>query len=99
MTRARTAVEGWEDGSEDEDTLTGDLGATLRTRRSTVTANGQTWVWRVRYKKFRGRGHRALERATGADGIFQIEVTTGDQKHFKGVLFQAKKVGTTDGRL
>ena len=99
MARATTAVEGWEDGSDDEDTLTGDLGATLRTRPSIVTSNGETWMWRVRYKKFRGRGPGALERPTGADGIFQIEVTRGDEKHFKGLLFQAKKAGTTDGRL
>jgi len=97
---ARNAVSGWDDASEDEDTLTGDFGALLRIEWSRpIAADGETWRWRVRYKKFRGRGGGALERETGADGIFQIEVTRGDEKAFKGLLFQAKKLGGSNGRL
>ena len=98
--RAKAAAEGWEDGSDEEDTLTGDLGATLRTSWSPpLFVNGTAWRWRVRYKKFRGRGRGAFEKESGADGIFQIEVTIGSGKHFKGLLFQAKKAGSLDGGL
>ena len=97
---ARRAREGWEDGSDDEDTLTGDFGAMLRTPwTSPIVVSGEIWSWRVRYKKFRGRGRGAFERRSGADGIFQIEVTRGDLKDFKGLLFQAKKAGSPDGQL
>jgi len=100
LSRARAAVDGWEDGSDDEDTLTGDLGATFRTASSLVVlANGAAWSWRVRYKKFRGRGGGAFETVSGADGILQVEVTRGPEKQFKGLLFQAKKVTARDGQL
>lgn len=98
--RATKAPEGWEGGSDDEDSLTGDLGGMLRTEWSPLLQdNGDSWRWRVRYKKFRGRGPRAFEKQSGADGIFQIEVSRGLEKHFKGLLFQAKKVGNLDGEL
>ncbi|OGQ81379.1 MAG: hypothetical protein A3F90_12970 [Deltaproteobacteria bacterium RIFCSPLOWO2_12_FULL_60_19] len=98
--RAREAAAGWEGGSDEEDTLTGDLGATLRTDWSQLPpADGYLWRWRVRYKKFRGRGQGAFEKTSGADGILQIEITRGSEKHFKGVLFQAKKVGRLNGDL
>ena len=98
--RARKATDGWEGGSDEEDTLTGDLGGTLRTDWSPVLReNGAAWRWRVSYKKFRGRGPGAFEKESGADGIFQIEVSRGLEKYFKGLLFQAKKVGNLDGEL
>lgn len=92
--QSRRAKGGWESGSEEEDTLTGDIGAYLRrgwTRR--VLADGALWRWRATYKKFRGRGRDALENKIGADGIVQVEVRRdGDPVvAAKGVLFQAKK--------
>ena len=91
---ARGAESGWESAAEDEDTLTGDIGAHLRrdwTRR--VRADGGLWRWRVTYKKFRGRGRDALENKIGADGIVQVEVRRDRDPVVatKGVLFQAKK--------
>ena len=56
-----------------------------------INVNGQVWMWRVSYKKFRGRGSSAFEKKYGADGIIQVEVTLRGQTFFKGVLFQAKK--------
>jgi hypothetical protein len=98
--RAQQAPEGWESGSDEEDTLTGDLGATLRTPRArTVITNGEKWSWRMTYKKFRGRGDHADEKKMGADGILQIEVTRGSEVRFKGLLFQAKKAGRFNGNL
>lgn len=92
--QGRRAADGWESAAEEEDTLTGDIGAHLRrgwTRR--VRAAEARWRWRVTYKKFRGRGTDALENKIGADGIVQVEVRRdGDPVvDAKGVLFQAKK--------
>lgn len=97
---AEEAAGGWTAGSDEEDTLTGDLGANLRTDWSNPirTTNG-FWSWRIRYKKFRGRGRGAYEKGSGADGIVQVEATDGQATHIKGLLFQAKKVGRLDGRL
>lgn len=98
--RARRAQEGWEGGSDDEDTLTGELGATFRTAWSaSIRINGDMWSWRMSYKKFRGHGPGAFEKESGADGIMQVEVTLGSKVQFKGLLFQAKKIGQLDGNL
>jgi hypothetical protein len=89
---ADTAASGWESNNSEEDSLTGDLGCLLRTGHDAVIiVNHQAWRWRIRYKKFRGRGPDAFERKSGADGIVQVEVTLRDETFFKGVLFQAKK--------
>ncbi|TBO44472.1 hypothetical protein [Pedobacter kyonggii] len=56
------ALEGYESANEEEDTLTGDLGATLRIRNQKVevkeaqAGNQGTWNWSINYHKFRGRG-------------------------------------------
>jgi hypothetical protein len=90
--RTKRAEEGWEEASEDEDTVTGDLCGNLRRDwTSAIPVNGGLWSWRIRYKKFRGRGNRAFEKFSGADGIFHVEVNTGDVIVSKGILFQAKK--------
>lgn len=84
---------GWDAGNDEEDTLTGDLGATLRRTWSVpVSIDGHEWRWQVTYKKFRGRGPGAFEKYRGADGIFQIEIENIETSEFirKGMLFQAK---------
>jgi hypothetical protein len=92
--RTKHAEGGWEAGSDDEDTLTGDLGGSLRTAgwRKTRDVDDE-WEWRVSYKKFRGHGQGALEKTIGADGIVQVEVRPAMAGEIvtKGVLFQAKK--------
>lgn len=92
--RTTHAEEGWAAGSDEEDTLTGDFGGSLRTAWAEHDEKGTHWQWRITYKKFRGRGAGALEKETGADGIFQIEVYPDDDGLVvtKGIIFQAKKV-------
>jgi hypothetical protein len=91
-TVGEVALSGWESNKDEEDSLTGDLGRLLSTRSHIVfNVNGQQWRWRVRYKKFRGRGPDAFEGTNGADGIIQVEATVGSVTFFKGILFQAKK--------
>jgi hypothetical protein len=88
------AERGWHAGEEDEDTLTGDFGGSLRTDGWITTgANGGSWAWQISYKKFRGGGPNAPEKSLGADGVFQIEVRVNDTSIlvFKAILFQAKK--------
>lgn len=88
------AEKGWDAGADEEDTLTGDLGGSLRTDGWIESSKSdESWYWRIHYKKFRGRGDDAPEKETGADGIFQIEAHPGDDTLIvsKGVLFQAKK--------
>jgi hypothetical protein len=91
------AEQGWEAGSDEEDTLTGDLGASLRRPWQDVfdPDSREVWRWRVSYKKFRSKGKSADEKLFGADGIFEIAVLdqrTGT-RYVKGLLFQAKKKG------
>lgn len=87
------AEDGWEAGSDEEDTLTGDLGSALRHKETSVQIGMQKWVWKVTYKKFRSKGAKAEETALGADGLFQVEVEDEDTGYSqsKGLLFQAKK--------
>ena len=96
-----SAEHGWTAGNEEEDTLTGDLGRSLRIGWSEIMVDGdERWRWQLTYKKFRGRGAGATEKIIGADGIFQIEVedTVTGKIYNKGLLFQAKKVGAKDRR-
>jgi hypothetical protein len=74
--RARAAKVGWKSAPTSEDTLTGDLGASLRTDWSDrVEAEGYFWRWRVTYRKL-GAGNQksSEEKPTGSDGVFQVEV-------------------------
>src|SRR5437660_420339 len=102
LTTAR-AVDGYLSASEDEDVLTGSLGASLRanTQKVLVTQdeiNG-TWTWSIGYYKFRGRGKNATEKLTGADGIFELIVTGPARSQKKSLLFQAKNNWTNDIHL
>jgi hypothetical protein len=93
--------EGWESGSDEEDTLTGDLGGSLRCPWQELGGEaGKRWRFRVTYKKFRGRGRGADESIFGADGILEVQIEDRhtSTKHGKGVLFQAKKKGDSRKR-
>ncbi|MGJ5134385.1 hypothetical protein [Bradyrhizobium oligotrophicum] len=85
----------------DEDALTGALGATISMARPMIYGNGQKqYEYQVSYRKIRGRGPGAPERALGADGIFQIEVRDENGLRRKGLPFQSKKGWHgTDARL
>lgn len=86
------AQTGWPAANAEEDTLTGDFCGRLRTDPQRIRVKGgEQWEWSIRYKKFRGRGKKAFESTSGADGIIEIEVTTNEVKFFKSLLFQAKK--------
>src|ERR1700730_16724366 len=65
VTAVTDAIGGFESASEDEDTLTGHLGATLRspTRVVNVLEDQLTgrWRWSLTYTKFRGKGPSATE--------------------------------------
>ncbi len=90
------AIGGYLSGNEDEDTLTGDLGASLRisSQKVDVPAGQEVsgpWTWSITYYKFRGRGNKATENLLGADGIFELSVNwnVGNIEK-KCLLFQAK---------
>jgi len=88
------AVQGFWSANEDEDTLTGHLGACLRTRTHTVQVSDDEvngpWKWSMDYAKFRGRGKGATERYLGADGIFELNLDWGYRTDTKSLLFQSK---------
>jgi hypothetical protein len=88
---------------EDEDSLTGALGQAISTLgRRVYQKDGRTYLWEIYYKKIRGRGPNAPEKRLGADGIFQIDVSTqkGQLLRGKGLPFQAKKSWSySDNRL
>jgi hypothetical protein len=91
----RRSLDAHQSGHEDEDTLTGQLGAYLRTprpRRVIVDDDNipGVWTWSLEYRKFRGRGPKATENKLGADGIFDFVVTHRGEQMRKASLFQAK---------
>ena len=88
------AVQGFWSANEDEDTLTGHLGACLKTGMHTVMVvqdeiNGP-WKWSIDYAKFRGRGKNATESYLGADGILELSINMGYRTDTKSLLFQSK---------
>ena len=91
------AINGYLSAHEDEDTLTGHLGACLKINNQTVQVNSSgneiigKWIWSIDYYKFRGRGGNATENYLGADGIFELILNNGSQIEKKSLLFQAKK--------
>jgi hypothetical protein len=92
----RAVADFWS-ANEDEDTLTGDLGACLRTGTHSVevTRNQNEeiyglWKWSMDYAKFRGRGKGATESYLGADGIFELRLSWGSRTETKSILFQSK---------
>src|SRR5216684_2725852 len=98
------AVEGYVSAHEDEDTLTGHLGANLRTGWHRVviqdpeSQNFREWRWELTYYKFRGRGPGATEKVLGADGLFALDLTIGSRTEQKTLLFQAKTADDAGGR-
>ncbi len=89
------ALDGFASASEEEDALTGDMGASFRARNRKVMTidqkeNKGEWIWSMTYKKVRGRGPHATENIIGADGIFELTVQNGDYIERKSLLFQAK---------
>jgi len=101
-TAVTKAVDGFWSGNEDEDTLTGALGESLRCGTETVNALASNnelpgkWKWSIDYTKFRGRGKNATEKILGADGIFELTLSHGYRQDRKSVLFQSKTDWTTD---
>ena len=84
----------FESAAEDEDTMTGHLGAHIKHPPERVLVDGTTWSWSITYRKLRGRGPAAAEKLTGADGIFDLVVDRGgSQSVRKSALFQAKMFG------
>lgn len=84
----------FESAAEDEDTMTGHLGAHIKRAAQRVLVDGTPWSWSITYRKFRGRGPAAAEKITGADGIFDLAIDEGGlQSERKSALFQAKMFG------
>lgn len=98
------AVEGYSSACEDEDTLTGHLGALLKIENQEVFVEDNlpgAWKWSINYYKFRGRGSKATESFLGADGIFELLVngSKDNQSSKKSLLFQAKNNWKNDKLL
>lgn len=97
------SVKGFWSANEDEDTMTGHLGACLKTGTHTVEVddaqiNG-TWRWFIDYAKFRGRGKGATENRIGADGIIELSLSWAGRTETKAILFQSKLDWKTDDAL
>jgi hypothetical protein len=95
--------DGYYSASEDEDTLIGDLGSSLRISNQKVNVlkdeiNGQ-WSWSFNYTKFGGRGSKSTESIIGADGILELKFEHLQSEDQKSVLFQSKKEWDTDNNL
>jgi len=96
-------LDGFMSANEDEDTMTGQLGATLRSGSQTVIVENDEingpWKWSIDYTKFRGRGKDATENHVGADGIFELSLDQYGRKTSKSLLFQAKMDWSSDKNL
>lgn len=99
------AVEGYWSANEDEDVLTGHLGACLKIGSQKVrvvetqSERPGDWTWSLDYFKFRGRGKNATENILGADGLFELRLQLGYRTETKSLLFQAKKDWESDPNL
>lgn len=99
------AIDGYDSASEEEDALTGDLGASLRIKNQKVIVDSNQekrpgiWTWSINYHKFRGRGPGATENLLGADGIFVLSVKNGDYVEKKTLMFQSKMNWKDDPNL
>lgn len=97
---ADTLIE-FESAAEEEDTLTGHLGARMTTREREVYADDPEiqgiWTWSLQYRKFRGKGAGATEKRIGADGIFELSLARKGNVETKSLLFQSK-MGTAGGK-
>lgn len=92
----------FDSADEDEDTMTGHLGANLTTHSRDVYVPDiempGTWSWSLRYRKFRGRGPGATERHLGADGIIELHVDGPYDSQVKSMLFQSKMEKSRESR-
>ncbi|MEB2776380.1 J domain-containing protein [Algoriphagus sp. D3-2-R+10] len=99
----KNALDGYYSANEEEDALTGDLGATLRVKNQKVIVKSEkqsgTWTWSINYHKFRGRGPGATESLLGADGIFELSLKEGNYIQKKNLLFQSKMNWKDDPNL
>lgn len=99
----RKAVDGFYSAYEDEDTMTGHLGALLRIKNQHISVTQSElsgeWVWSIDYYKFRGRGIDATERLLGADGLFELKLNYNNRIETKSIMFQSKLSWQTDQRL
>ncbi|WP_298893447.1 J domain-containing protein [uncultured Psychroserpens sp.] len=99
----KVALDGYFSANEDEDTLTGDFGGTLRARNRKVEVTQDeikgVWSWSLNYTKFRGRGINATENRVGADGIIELELNRGYRVEKKSILFQSKQNWVSDSKL
>lgn len=99
------AEEGYWSANEDEDVLTGHLGACLKIGNQKVQVVEKqserlgNWTWSLDYYKFRGRGKNATENILGADGLFELKLQLGYRTETKSLLFQAKKDWDSDQSL
>lgn len=97
------AVDGFMSANEDEDTMTGQFGACLRTSTHIVNVDNAEidgpWKWSIDYTKFRGRGKDATESFVGADGIIELSIDWSGRKETKALLFQAKMDWQSDKSL
>ena len=88
------ARDGYLSANEDEDTMTGHLGALLRIGKQSVSVSQSEisgdWKWSIDYFKFRGRGPKATEKTIGADGVFELQLSIGAREEIKSLLFQSK---------
>jgi hypothetical protein len=100
--RIKKTVDEFDSAAEDEDVMTGHLGANLTTHARKVHVPdleiGGTWTWSLTYRKFRGRGPKATEKRLGADGIFELVLNGRGGPQVKSMLFQSKMEGSGDAR-
>ena len=92
----------FESASEDEDVLTGHLGANLTTHARQVYVPSPElpgyWTWSLRHRKFRGRGPGATEKKLGADGVIELTLDSPSGSRSKSMLFQSKMEGSSGAR-
>lgn len=101
-TRIAKTIAEFASADEDEDVMTGHLGANLTTHsRQVFVPDAEIpgpWIWSLSYRKFRGRGPGATEKRLGADGILEVTVAGPYGSDTKSMLFQSKMEGAAGAK-
>lgn len=85
--------------AEDEDSVTGGLILAFELGPESVTTPNGTVEIRSRAWKIRGRGKGAYEKVSGADGVFEILIRSGEDRELKSIPFQSKNKPQAPGKI
>jgi len=92
LSQCKIGIRGYKYTRGNEDSISGQFFSRLSQVEPHFDGN---YTWQIEYNQSTSGGVNSFERRTGADGVFQIIFHDGTRYYRKGLLFQAKKNGST----